>query len=373
MKPNRILLLAALSLLLPGACIKTELKNTEADIIKCILPEDILKSEPKITNTDIMVLIFPDKADITRLSPEFELTPGASINPPSGTERDFSDPQTYEVTSEDGQWKKVYSVRITTAETPTRFDFENWEKDQTGRYEFPYEIGQEENGQQKRLDIWDSGNAGFALTGGGSTPDKYPTCSTTDAYSGKFALKLETRLTGSFGANLKMPIAPGNLFIGSFDVANATREPLKATKFGMPFPKKPVAFRGYYRYISGGNVTDNEGNLVIPLKRDQGNIYAVLYETDENTPCLDGTNGQTSPNIIARAVLDNLEEGGKGYTPFDIRFEYLKPFDPEKSKNSKYSISMVFTSSIRGDIFEGAVGSTLYVDQIEIVTEGAEE
>ena len=75
MKPNRILLLAALSLLLPGACIKTELKNTEADIIKCILPEDILKSEPKITNTDIMVLIFPDKADITRLSPEFELTP----------------------------------------------------------------------------------------------------------------------------------------------------------------------------------------------------------------------------------------------------------------------------------------------------------
>ena len=109
MKPNRILLLAALSLLLPGACIKTELKNTEADIIKCILPEDILKSEPKITNTDIMVLIFPDKADITRLSPEFELTPGASINPPSGTERDFSDPQTYEVTSEDGQWKKVYS------------------------------------------------------------------------------------------------------------------------------------------------------------------------------------------------------------------------------------------------------------------------
>lgn len=33
-----------------------------------------------------------------------------------------------------------------------------------------------------------------------------------------------------------MPIAAGNLFIGSFDVNNAMSNPLKATKFRPPFP-----------------------------------------------------------------------------------------------------------------------------------------
>ena len=53
-------------------------------------------------------------------------------------------------------------------------------------------------------------------------------------------VKLETRLTGSLGALVKMPIAAGNLFIGEFDMTNALSKPLEATRFGIPFCYKPA-------------------------------------------------------------------------------------------------------------------------------------
>ena len=50
-------------------------------------------------------------------------------------------------------------------------------------------------------------------------------------------LKLTTCDTGSFGAMVQMYIAAGNLFIGSFDLANALKDPLRATKFGIQYYK----------------------------------------------------------------------------------------------------------------------------------------
>ena len=56
-----------------------------------------------------------------------------------------------------------------------------------------------------------------------------------------------TRSTGFFGQIAGMPIAAGNLFIGSFDVNNAMSNPLKATKFGLPFRHVPTYLAGYYK------------------------------------------------------------------------------------------------------------------------------
>ena len=38
-----------------------------------------------------------------------------------------------------------------------------------------------------------------------------------------------------------------------------------------------------------------------PSRKDQCDIYGVLYETDDNVQFLDGTNSLTSPNIVALA------------------------------------------------------------------------
>ena len=48
----------------------------------------------------------------------------------------------------------------------------------------------------------------------------------------------------------------GNLFIGSFDVSNAMSNPLKATKFGLPFRHVPPYLAGYYKYKAGDQFTE---------------------------------------------------------------------------------------------------------------------
>lgn len=214
------------------------------------------------------------------MAPEFKLTPGAVIEPASGTVRDFTTPKLYKVTSQDGRWNKSYLVSVIETDLPTLFSFEDWKE--IGKYEQPYEIIAGGVAQE----IWSSGNAGYALTGGASVPSKFPTCSTPIAHGGRLAAKLETKSTGTFGSALNMPIAAGNLFIGTFDGMLATKNPMEATRFGLPFGKKPLRLKGYYSYVSAGNVTDKYNNLVIPEQRDSCQIYAVLYETDDNVECL---------------------------------------------------------------------------------------
>ena len=52
-----------------------------------------------------------------------------------------------------------------------------------------------------------------------------------------------------------------------------------------------------------------------------------------------------------------------------IPFHYLpgKNIDYNKLKAGGYNLAIVFTSSIEGDLFKGAVGSTLYIDEVELI------
>lgn len=96
----------------------------------------------------------------------------------------------------------------------------------------------------------------------------------------------------------------------------------------------------------------------------------MLYETDDNVECLFGDNVLTSPNIVAKAVVPDPVESPLGtYLPFDVEFTYLKQFDEEKMKNYKYNLTVVFSSSRYGAYFKGAVGSTLLVDDVEVICE----
>ena len=360
----RLLLTLLGAAALTVSCIKDEPLNAEADIIECTVPGDIVKTDPKIADNTVMILIVPGSTDVTRMAPEFKLTPGAVIEPASGTVRDFTTPKLYKVTSQDGRWNKSYLVSVIETDLPSLFSFEDWKE--IGKYEQPYEIIAGGVAQE----IWSSGNAGYALTGGASVPSKFPTCSTPIAHGGRLAAKLETKSTGTFGSALNMPIAAGNLFIGTFDGMLATKNPMEATRFGLPFGKKPLRLKGYYSYVSAGNVTDKYNNLVIPEQRDSCQIYAVLYETDDNVECLFGDNVLTSPNIVAKAVVPDPVESPLGtYLPFDVEFTYLKQFDEEKMENYKYNLTVVFSSSRYGAYFKGAVGSTLLVDDVEVICE----
>lgn len=353
-----------------GSCIREEALNTEADIESCILPEEILKMNPIIGNKTVVVMAKPG-TDITTLAPDFTLTPGATIYPPKKTQRDFSTPQTYTVTSQDGVWKKEYTIYVDTSDINTRFSFEHWETIE-GKNNKKWHGFYEITDQGQKQTIWATANAGYSLTNKNLTdPLIYPTVSYELGYSGK-GVKLETKSTGAFGEMIGMPIAAGNLFLGSFDVTNAAQGPqqaLKATLFGLPmsFNRKPIAFNVWYQFTPGEVYTDENKNI-IEGKQDICDMYAILYEP-RNGQVLDGSIRFDDECIVGIARIDNPQPAST-YKYVSIPFEYRKEVDREKLATGEYYMAIVFSSSREGAYFKGAVGSTLIIDEAELQLEG---
>ena len=361
-----ILLLAFIGALLTvSGCIKPEAENMEADILVMTLPDSVLISPPSITNTSVTAFVNFSKLDINAVAPQFTLTEGARIQPASGTPQDFSRPVTYTVTSEDGQWKKQYRVSLLQNVAPDNFMFENWTINPDGNYYIPYELVEAEH-----QNIWASGNSGFSLIAPEKRPDAYPTQRSADASQGQYAAYLETKSTGALGAIVGMPIAAGNLFLGSFDAAKAMTAPLEATIFGVPFNKKPLRLTGYYKYVSGGAVTDKTGKPVTPERQDLCDIYAVLFKASPEKPFLNGANVLSDPSVVAIAQLaSGIATPGTGYRAFDLAFNYKSGVNADDLAAFAYKIVIVFSSSRNGAVFEGAAGSKLYIDDVKIVTQ----
>ena len=212
---------------------------------------------------------------------------------------------------------------------------------------------------------WGSGNAGFLFAANGASADKYPTCQDDHGYKGKCA-KLQTVSTAAFAA-LGTPIAAGNLFTGTFELNFAN--PAKSTRFGVPFRKKPKELVGYYKYKAGPVFTDKKLK-VIDGRKDSLAIYAVLFETGDGVDYLDGTNSLTSDRIVLLAQLSDAKDADS-WTRFSIPFVPVKGrmVDPVKLKEGRYSLAIIMSSSKDGAVFNGAVGSTLYVDELKLFSE----
>lgn len=348
-----------------SACIKSEEPNAEADITACELKEDILKTDPVINNDEIrkysVFFLVHKHADISQITPHFTLTPGATIEPANNTTQDFTNPIQYTVTSEDKQWKKKYTISAIKTDIPLKYSFETLSSDDGGgKYHTFIEV-------DKGVEIlrWASGNSGFSLTGQAKKPEDFPTTQGKRGKTNNCAV-LITRDTGFFGNLNKMPIAAGNLFLGQFNLIEAIGKPLKATKFGVPFTEIPLKLKGWYKY-QPGKVYEDHGKP-IPNKIDEADIYGVFYETDNDLESLDGSNSLVHKNIVALARED-LKITGDQWTPFEFDFKYKenKNIDWKKLQEGKYKLAIVFTSSKDGASFNGAIGSTLYIDEVEVV------
>lgn len=366
--------------ILGTSCIQEEAPNTEADIESVSLPGNVLVRSVQLdaitdeNNGRIypIVLYVKKGTDFTRLAPEFTLTPGATIIPKSGTILDFSTPQDYIVTSEDGEWQRKYRIEVTnTGFTSTQYDFEHVRLGGNGKYHIFYETDQ--------LGIetmaWATANPGYALTDYTiSKPEEFPTYQADGGRNGSKCAKLVTRKTGSLGSSVNMPIASGNLFIGSFDLTSALTNALKATQFGTQFDQIPTFLHGYYKFKSGDTFyeldkTAEDKLKPIPGRKDIFNIYAVFYESTTGCPVLDGTNilSEDNEQIVSVAQIEDAKETDE-WTEFNLPFKVRegKTIDATKLKEGKYHLTIVFASSIRGDYFEGAPGSTLCIDEVTL-------
>ncbi len=376
------------------SCIKEEALNSEADITGVTLGDDnLLLRDPDITNNE--VTLYLNTSD-SILAPQFTLTEGATIEPASGTKRKFFTrvpnpqktgeedgqpdsinqalPQEYTVTSQDGAWKKKYTIKVMAFNTtPSDFHFDDiryymYDVNGDGVDDPLFHIFYEKHGGQQ-VD-WGTGNPGAMITlmASNPTPFDYPTSQADNGKENKCA-KLTTISTGALGAMFGAPIAAGNIFLGSFSVNMG--DMASSTHFGIPFfNTKPLSLTGYYKYKAGSTVTDENSNVVSGAKDDFA-IYAVLFEVTKDVPWLDGTdtklNSLTSPNIVLKAELTDRKETDE-WTQFTIPFELVngKTFDLDKMIAGKYSFAIVASSSKDGGKFVGAVGSTLYLDEFHI-------
>ena len=368
--------LSALVCIICASCIKEEAPNAEADILSCTLPdESMLSAEVNVELPyDYAQEAYPiyisvkEGVDITALAPEFTLTEGATIEPASGSVQNLSSPVRYTVTSEDRNWQRVYSVLAyvdAARPIPDSYHFE------TVSSAPGYDVFTE-TGNGVRL-TWESGNAGFKMSAGGAGREAYPTSQADNGVEGK-CVKLTTCSTGSLGALVGMPIAAGNIFFGQFNVSAAMSNPLAATQFGIKCNRKPLRMSGYYRYEPGEQLQDGKENID---GTDEMDIYAIFYENTDvfgRAVMMDGNISKDNfihPQMVALARIEDHSAKSE-WTRFELEFDYGrygKSVDETRLSAGGYNIAIVMSSSIGGASFRGAVGSTLYVDEIELVFE----
>ncbi len=407
MKRISLLLTLLTSLLALHSCIQEEPLNAECDITG--IDSLWLKENSKVISTydinnnavnfNIKRKVNGQAVSRESFAPKFTLTLGASITAQvngveveaNGLTRNFDTEQRYTTHSEDGKWSKIYSVSFSYLPLPTtewKLSFENHELETAKqRYQTWYEMDANDTSNPRR-NWWSTGNPGFAICGMAQTPADYPSCVDSAGVEGK-CVKLVTRSTGNFGKRTSMPIAAGNLFIGTFNASVAAvsqAKALQATKFGLPIVQsRPLRLEGYYKYKAGDTFTDSKLN-VLAEQHDTADIYAVVYyNRDEKDTTkvvtLDGANVLSSPRIVYLARIDApVEFAGdlKDLPASDwVQFsEEFKPFGTQEmdiAHPELYSIAVVMTSSRQGAYFKGAVGSTLYVDELKVVYEKVEE
>ena len=374
---TKIHYLLLLSAVLLSSCFKDEPLNAECDILEASVavehPEEMFfqTSDSLVRiNSDESTIRFSVRrtADLTRLAPRFRITEGATINPESGSMHDFSQGAVdYTVTSQDGQWSRRYQVLfqpITVTVTDTvKFDFEHYQLDANYQKFYVWYEPSAEGPQQ----LWATGNGGFFIANQSKPADAYPTVPADGGVDGGQCVKLMTLDTGPLGRSTGRPIAAGNLFLGTFNAAIALKDALHATEMGVPFTQQPQKLTGYYKYQPGPEFKDKQQNLM--NRTDSADIYAVLYRNHdaEGRPVvLYGDNVLTSPLIVSKARIERVEPVGE-WTPFEILFQQLGIIDEELLAGRGYNLALVFSASIHGDTFEGAIGSTLFIDQVRII------
>ncbi|WP_077155423.1 PCMD domain-containing protein [Bacteroides bouchesdurhonensis] len=349
-------------------------KSSEANILTYSFDNDLVINQPVIDGTDITFIVSDDITDeqLSTLIPTFTISKGAVVDKPSGVAQDFTSPVIYTVTSEDGIFKKQYTVSVGGKEINIKLD--EWttvNTETSGSNEsFQTPIGKYGTSNPGLMQINDMfGQIGVTFD--------YPVIP-VEGKEGKaaqvktiytFIYQNDMDFNEAFGGMIPY-VTSGSLFTGSFktDMLN----PLNSTKFGVPFVGEPATLSGSYKYTPGDIYYDNK-NKVITDKTDEFSIYAVLYEealdeNNNNIPLTGDYNDEnvyigTSPRIIMRAALEY--DGPKDdWTDFSIPFKLLegKTYDPSKN----YYIAVVCASSAEGDFYQGAPGSTLIVDNFKV-------
>lgn len=209
------------------------------------------------------------------------------------------------------------------------------------------------------VSFWDSGNHGSI------TMNKNVTTKATNLFhTGSSSAKLESQFVG---IGIIGKFAAGNLYAGSYDKTDGTDGELT---FGRPFNgSRPVKLRGwvYYKPESVGySENDDKHPDVVKGKQDQGIIYVAL--TTQTVSVKTKTKQLFDPNasyVLAYGQMVFTGEYGSSTAmrEFEITLEYKDAAMLQRASH----IVLTCAASRYGDYFTGGAGSTMYIDDLELV------
>lgn len=410
MKRNIIILLSLA--ICAASCVKDELRNPECDITsayagvadaeKCFFQ---LSDTAASINADYAASVIQFQrvtpwADLSSAAPRFVLSDGAILYPESGTPRNFSNDTTHvyyciaedEIVlfrqicasgkpieeqlakaSEAGRHIRMYYVQYKHSATDfakvVEYNFEHFylEPKKNKYYEWS---DPDASGSMPAVSNWATANVAYSIARSSAKPDEYPTTPVRgEGVDGGNAVKLTTCSTGEFGQLFGMPLAAGNLFLGTFDMSQALTNTMKATRFGdnITLDRAPMHITGYYKYFPGRQMISADGSAIDAT--DQPAIYCIVYRNHDengNPVVVYGDNINDSRQIVARAEIKEFENNTNHWVPFDIEFTWYEQLDIELLMSKGYSYSIVCSSSKDGASYSGALGSALYVDNIKM-------
>ena len=181
--------------------------------------------------------------------------------------------------------------------------------------------------------IWTTANRAVLLN---PAIFKITTFKSEDAYEGNYSARIVTDVAELPGNDI---LQTGTLATGYFDELAL---PPSNLKDGIPFNGHPYRFKGYFKYLS--------------VNHDSCDVYSLLYKWNP---------WKNRRDTIAYAWKTDTIRVTE-WTQFDIPYHYFSDEEPD-------TISIIFAPSAAGDLFEGQIGSTLYVDDISLEFENSIE
>lgn len=276
---------------------------------------------------------------------------------------------TYEYRLTDGLEIPVFNIsggEFTTeaATVLPNAGFEDWSVHKAGtatasvNTTFPCTDDEYNNGTR----FWDTSNRGANSIG-----QKDPTNKTEKLiHGGTYAAKLgTTKVAGK--------LAAASLYSGDFIKADMSGT--ATINFGKPFVSRPTALKGYYKYtpVKASNTGALPDGVTLTDDLDQCAIYVVLMKGGEqheviNTKTetlLSLDNIKADDKFIAYGELSSgAATAGDGFVEFNIPIEYRNLDDKPTH------IIVVCSASKYGDYMVGGDGSTMYLDDLELVYDG---
>ena len=367
MKKSLLVLAGAFAGLL-GSCSSNEEVKSRFDFIESFIIAGI---EGEIKDNLNLVYIWTEASNYEALidslinkREDIKVSPGASYSTSesSWTEGLYIENK-YTVTAENGN-SRNYSVQIDTV-IPKKYSFEIWS------YNNGYYIPSGPNSR------WTSGNAGISIALGilgidNKNPENYPTKKTAKGYNGSNGVLMET-IRGGRVAIKDVPLFSGNFILGNFNRGKAMEDELAATEIGKIYFGKPKSIKGYYKYKEGPGDFERNG-VPEPGTIDSCSMNVRFYQSDSPSSGRDTIltvrDMDTSSLVIASASKIDCSEtkddegDSDGFHPFELLLEYT---GEHLKDNHRYKLGMTFAASKYGDSYSGKIGSTLIVDEIEII------